>query len=46
MRLSWRLAIALRYTRSSTSDKLVSFMSFVSVIGLVLGVAVLVLVLS
>jgi lipoprotein-releasing system permease protein len=46
MRSSWRLAIALRYTRSSTSDKLVSFMSFVSVIGLVLGVAVLVLVLS
>jgi lipoprotein-releasing system permease protein len=46
MRLSWRLAIALRYTRSSTSDKLVSFMSFVSVVGLVLGVAVLVLVLS
>jgi lipoprotein-releasing system permease protein len=46
MRSSWRWAIALRYTRSSTTDKLASFMSFVSVVGLVLGVAVLVLVLS
>ena len=38
--------IALRYTRSSAADRLVSFMSFIAVAGLVLGVAVLVLVLS
>ncbi len=43
---SWRSLIALRYTRSSASDQLVSFMSLVSIAGLVLGVAVLVLVLS
>ncbi len=38
--------MAWRYTRSSASDRLVSFMSLVSISGLVLGVAVLVLVLS
>jgi len=43
---SWRSLIALRYTRSGASDQLVSFMSLVSIVGLVLGVAVLVLVLS
>jgi len=43
---SWRLLVALRYTRSNTTDQLVSFMSRVSIAGLVLGVAVLVLVLS
>ena len=46
MSSSWRSLIALRYTRSSASDQLVSFMSLVSIAGLVLGVAVLVLVLS
>lgn len=42
----WRWSIAFRYTRSGTSDQLVSFMSLISISGLVLGVAVLVLVLS
>jgi len=42
----WRFTIALKYTQSSASDRLVSFMSFISVSGLVLGVAVLVIVLS
>ena len=42
----WRLATAIRYTRSTTGDRLVSFMSFISISGLVLGVAVLVIVLS
>jgi len=43
---NWRLAIAFRYTHSSASDQLVSFMSLISVAGLILGVAVLVIVLS
>ncbi len=42
----WCWAVAIRYTRSGTNDKLVSFMSLVSIIGLILGVAVLVIVLS
>ena len=42
----WRVVIALRYTRSAAGDRLVSFMTFISVAGLVLGVAVLVIVLS
>ena len=42
----WRWSVALRYTLSSASDQLVSFMSLVSISGLVLGVAVLILVLS
>lgn len=43
---NWRMGIALRYTYSSAADQLVSFMSLVSVAGLILGVAVLVIVLS
>jgi lipoprotein-releasing system permease protein len=43
---NWRTGIAFRYTHSSASDQLVSFMSLISVAGLVLGVAVLVIVLS
>jgi lipoprotein-releasing system permease protein len=46
MKSNWRWAIALRYTISSASDQLVSFMSLISISGLVLGVAVLMLVLS
>lgn len=42
----WRLMIALRYALSGRKDQMVSFISRVSVTGLVLGVAVLVLVLS
>ncbi|XOV88760.1 MAG: lipoprotein-releasing ABC transporter permease subunit [Pseudomonadota bacterium] len=42
----WRGWIALRYTRAGASDRLVSFMSLISIFGLVLGVAVLVIVLS
>ena len=43
---NWRMGIAFRYTHSSASDQLVSFMSLISVAGLILGVAVLVIVLS
>lgn len=43
---NWQTAIALRYTRSSQGDRLVSFISLASTSGLVLGVAVLVIVLS
>lgn len=46
MSTSWRWSIALRYTLAGASDRLVSFMSLVSIFGLVLGVAVLILVLS
>lgn len=46
MNSPWRLWIALRYTRAGTTDRLLSFMSLISISGLVLGVAVLVLVLS
>lgn len=42
----WRLHVAARYSISSTSDDLVSFMSLISISGLVLGVAVLVIVIS
>ena len=42
----WRLHVAVRYSVSGTSDHLVSFMSMISISGLVLGVAVLVIVLS
>ncbi len=42
----WRLQIATRYSASSRSDQLLSFVSLVSIAGLVLGVAVLVIVLS
>lgn len=42
----WPLTVAVRYTRAGARDHLVSFMSFVSITGLVLGVAVLILVLS
>lgn len=42
----WRLYVASRYSVSGTSDHLVSFISFISITGLVLGVAVLVVVLS
>jgi len=44
--LDWRLVTAFRYTKSSANDRLVSFMSMISILGLVLGVAVLVIVLS
>ncbi|MCB1644402.1 MAG: lipoprotein-releasing ABC transporter permease subunit [Pseudomonadales bacterium] len=43
---NWRVMVALRYTGSRAGDSLLSFMSFFSVAGLVLGVAVLVIVLS
>jgi lipoprotein-releasing system permease protein len=43
---NWRLYVASRYSVSSTSDHLVSFISLISISGLVLGVAVLVIVLS
>lgn len=42
----WRWWIAFRYTRASAADRLVSFMSLISISGLVLGVAVLIIVLS
>ncbi|MBQ74676.1 MAG: lipoprotein-releasing system transmembrane subunit LolC [Gammaproteobacteria bacterium] len=42
----WRLHVAARYSLSGASDHLVSFMSLISISGLVLGVAVLVIVLS
>ncbi len=42
----WHLFVASRYSVSGTTDHLVSFMSLISITGLVLGVAVLVLVLS
>ena len=35
---NWRVGIAFRYTHSSASDQLVSFMSLISVAGLILGV--------
>jgi len=42
----WTLSVAFRYTLSRTGNQLVSFMSLISMAGLVLGVAVLVVVLS
>ncbi len=42
----WYWTVAVRYTKSGASDRLVSFMSLVSIIGLILGVTVLVVVLS
>jgi len=42
----WRIITALKYTQSTAGDQLVSFMTFVSIAGLVLGVAVLVIVMS
>ena len=42
----WRLHVAVRYSVFGTSDHLVSFMSLISISGLVLGVAVLVIVLT
>jgi lipoprotein-releasing system permease protein len=42
----WRLNTATQYTRSSSGDRLVSFTSVVSISGLALGVAVLIIVLS
>ena len=42
----WPLLTAIRYARSGVGDKLVSSMTTISVAGLVLGVAVLVIVLS
>ncbi len=44
--MSWHWSIATRYTRSTAQDRLISFMSLISIMGLVLGVAVLVIVLS
>lgn len=46
MSRSWPLGVAIRYSRAGARDHLVSFMSFISITGLVLGVAVLILVLS
>lgn len=43
---AWQWMVAFRYSRSSAADQLVSFMSLVSIFGLVLGVAILVIVLS
>lgn len=43
---AWYWSIAIRYTRSGAGDRLVSFISLVSIVGLILGVAVLVIVLS
>lgn len=43
---AWPLSVAIRYTRAGTHDRLVSFISLISILGLVLGVAVLVIVLS
>ncbi|MDZ7686593.1 MAG: ABC transporter permease [Gammaproteobacteria bacterium] len=43
---AWYWSIAVRYTRSGAGDRLVSFMSLVSISGLILGVAVLIIVLS
>ncbi|MCB1691894.1 MAG: lipoprotein-releasing ABC transporter permease subunit [Pseudomonadales bacterium] len=42
----WRWMIARRYTSAGAADRLLSFMSLLSISGLVLGVAVLVVVLS
>ena len=43
---SWRVRIAFRFAIASAGDRLISFMSLISIAGLVLGVAVLVVVLS
>lgn len=43
---AWCWTVAFRYTRAGASDRLISFMSLISISGLVLGVAVLVIVLS
>lgn len=43
---TWPITVAFRYSRAGARDHLVSFMSFISITGLVLGVAVLILVLS
>ena len=42
----WRLIIAARYLRAGAGDQLTSFTSFISGMGLVLGVAILTIVLS
>ena len=42
----WRIATALRYVSAGPGDSMLSFMSFLSISGLVLGIAVLVIVLS
>jgi len=42
----WRFLTAMRYTQSGSGDRLASFTSFVSITGLALGVAVLIIVLS
>ncbi len=42
----WRFIVAARYTRSGTGDRLTSFTSLISGLGLVLGVAILIIVLS
>ena len=44
--LSWRARLAFRFAVASAGDQLISFMSLISIAGLVLGVAVLVVVLS
>ena len=43
---SWRVRVAFRFAIASAGDRLISFMSLISIAGLVLGVAVLVVVLS
>lgn len=42
----WRLSVAARYLRAGAGDQLTSFTSMISGMGLVLGVAILVIVLS
>ena len=46
MQFSLPIAIGIRYTRARKGESFVSFISAVSMIGLVLGVAVLIVVLS
>jgi len=46
MYLPWSLYIALRYTRAKRRNHFISFVSFASMLGIALGVAVLITVLS
>ena len=46
MRQPWQLGVALRYIRTRSSNSFISFISLVSMLGIALAVAVLILVLS
>ena len=42
----YELAIALRYLRSSNKNRFISFISLISIVGIAISVAVLIVVLS